>query len=78
MIICGDFNMPDVDWDLLIAQGQDSSAIIDHFMDLDLQQIVCSSTHARANILNLIFTNIVNFNLAYHSLTSKVNLYSQL
>ena len=63
MVICGDFNMPDVDWDLLIAQGQDSSAIIDHFMDLDLQQIVCSSTHARANILNLIFTNLVNFNL---------------
>ena len=50
-----------------IAQGQDSSSIIDHFMDLDLQQVVSSSTHVRGNILDLIFTNIVNFTLVYHS-----------
>ena len=32
MLICGDFNMPDVDWGLLKAKAQDSSAINDHFM----------------------------------------------
>ena len=67
MLICGDFNMPDVDWGLLIAKAQDSSALNDHFMQLDLQQNVSSSTHVRGNILDLIFTNIINFTLAYHS-----------
>ena len=33
----------------------------------DLQQSVSSSTHIRGNILDRIFTNIVNFTLAYHS-----------
>ena len=67
MIIFGDFNKPDVDWDLRIAQGQDSSAIMDHFVDLDFQQIVSSSTHVRGNILDLNFVPFCHIGTAQPS-----------
>ena len=68
ILICGDFNLPGIDWDDApsTTQGPDSlnSKFIDCIQDCFLWQHVTQATHQRgaqaANILDLIFTNEEN------------------
>ena len=61
VLIMGDFNLPDIDWDLLNGGTRFSSNFCDLTVDLNLRQLVVSSTHKAGNILDLILTNSDNF-----------------
>ena len=61
VLIMGDFNLPDIDWDLLNGGTRFSSNFCDLTADLNLRQLVVSSTHKAGNILDLILTNSDNF-----------------
>ena len=66
IIICGDFNMPDANWDTLTATTTDSSSVIDHILDIGLEQIVHFPTHISGNILDLVFTNLSYSEVSSH------------
>ena len=61
VLILGDFNLPDIDWDLLNGGTRFSSDFCDSTVDLNVRQLVTSSTHKAGNILDLILTNSDNF-----------------
>ena len=60
VLILGDFNLPDIDWDLLSGGTRFSSGFCDLTVDLNLRQLVASSTHKAGNILDLILINSDN------------------
>ena len=60
VLILGDFNFPDIDWDLLNSGTRFSSCFCDLLVDLNLRQLVPSSTHKAGNILDLVLTNSDN------------------
>ena len=60
VLILGDFNFPDIDWDLLNGGTRFSSCFCDLLVDLNLHQLVPSSTHKAGNILDLVLTNSDN------------------
>ena len=66
IIICGDFNMPDANWDTLTATTTDSSSVIDHILDIGLEQIVHFPTHISGNILDLVFINLSYSEVSSH------------
>ena len=55
--ILGDFNLPDIDWDILNGESRHLSNFCGPICDLNLCQLVTSSTHKAGNILDLILTN---------------------
>ena len=61
LFICGDFNYPNIQWDLFTHSGQ--RALYDPFLacitELGLTQHVFSPTHIQGNILDLVFTDRV-------------------
>ena len=70
-IIVGDFNLPDINWDNLMATctSTSSSDFCDFIFDNALLQINDKPTHTGGNILDLIITNSENSvnNLTIHS-----------
>lgn len=59
LILCGDFNVPHVDWNLLLPTGRDralSEALVDLVVSFDLTQVVDVPTRENA-ILDLVFLN---------------------
>ena len=58
--------MPLIDWGFFVAQTPDSKDLVDYIVDLDLQQLVRSSTHARGMILDIVFTNMTDFKPYYN------------
>ena len=60
VLILGDFNFPDIDWDLLNGGTGFSSCFCDLVVDLNLRQLVPSFTHKAGNILDLVLTNSDN------------------
>ena len=62
----GDFNVPDINWSTLVGSTHFSNQFCDVVFDLNLSQLVDSSTHKQGNILNLVLTNIED---SIHSLT---------
>ena len=69
LIIFGDFNFPDINWDALYAQSALSNQFCDIVFDLNLTQLIDQSTHINGNILDLILTNAENLvhNVSVHS-----------
>ena len=60
IFVVGDFNCPDINWQLLSAPSKFSSLLCDLIFDLQLTQCVELPTHLKGNILDLIITNSVN------------------
>ena len=60
LLILGDFNFPDIDWELLSGRSRQSSSFCDLIVDFNLSQLVPSPTHNAGNILDLILTNSEN------------------
>ena len=58
VLIFGDFNFPDVNWDAHMSKHSDEQFLLDYLcQDLLLEQIIRSSTHKRGNILDLVFVS---------------------
>ena len=57
LLILGDFNFPDIDWDLLSGESKNSTNFCELVSDLNFCQLAASSTHKAGNILDLIITN---------------------
>ena len=57
VLILGDFNVPDVDWDTLSASTSRSSSLCDCIFENNLIQMVTGGTHCHGNTLDLILTN---------------------
>ena len=54
LIILGDFNFPDIDWDSLSGHSPASSQFCDLVFQYSLSQLVSVPTHNQGNILDLI------------------------
>ena len=57
LVLVGDFNLPDINWDNLTASSTASRTFCDFIFDNALLQVVDTSTHSKGNILDLIITN---------------------
>ncbi len=57
LIILGDFNCPDIDWQSLTAGSQFSTRFCDLLYNHNLAQLVISPTHVKGNTLDLVITN---------------------
>ena len=57
LIILGNFNYPNIDWQTLYGHNQHSSSFCDLIMDLNLWQLIESPTHITGNTLDLLVTN---------------------
>ena len=53
----GDFNVPDINWNMLSGSTTFSNQLCDLVFQYDLSQIVDCPTHIAGNVLDLIFTN---------------------
>ena len=58
MIILGDFNLPDIDWDVLSGHSQVSNQFCDLVFQTGLSQLIDKPTHVHGNILDLLLTNL--------------------
>lgn len=56
-ILIGDFNFPKIDWSNLTAADSTSSEFLNVCLDNNLEQFVQFQTHAKKNILDLVFSN---------------------
>ena len=69
LLLLGDFNFSDVNWDSLCGLSPASAKFCDIIFNLNLSQLICKPTHIAGNMLDLILTNIPNhiFNVNVHS-----------
>ena len=58
LVLLGDFNLIDINWNSLSGQSPFSSKFCDVTFDLNLFQLIEESTHIAGNILDLILTNV--------------------
>ena len=59
IILVGDFNLPDIDWDTLTGTSLSSKYFCDFVFQNNLCQLIHTPTHLKGNILDLILTNNV-------------------
>ena len=57
LMILGDFNLHDIDWDNYQGQSDFSCHFCDMMFDMNLEQSVNKPTHIKGNILDVILTN---------------------
>ena len=57
VIVTGDFNCPDISWDLFLSSSSFSAQLCDFLLDFCLAQLVDAPTHTKGDILDLIITN---------------------
>ena len=57
IIITGDFNLPEINWDNLSTTSTTSSTFCDFVFDNSLTQLIDQPTHVRSNILDLVLSN---------------------
>lgn len=57
IILVGDFNFPDINWDTLSGSSLSSKSFCDFVFQNNLSQLVHSPTHLKGNILDLVLTN---------------------
>ena len=73
IIILGDFNLPDINWDYLVGSSPFSNDFWDFVFDNNLVQLVCGPTHNLGNTLDLVLTNVPhlidNVSIESHGLT---------
>ena len=56
-VICGDFNMPDVNWDTYHSHSSDSVGILNFLINHGFEQLVTLPSHINGNTLDLTFLN---------------------
>ena len=56
-IFVGDFNFPDIDWQVLMGTCNQSNCFCDFVFDSNLTQHVLDPTHVKGNILDLVLTS---------------------
>ena len=68
LVLLGDFNFKDINWDSLDGTTPLSIKFCDTIFELNLTQLINQPTHIAANILDLILTNSPDsiFNLHIH------------
>ena len=57
LLIIGDLNLPDVDWNTYSGYSTISNAYAEVVYDLNLMQLITSPTHIVGNVLDVILTN---------------------
>ena len=57
MVIVGDLNLPNIDWQSLTAPSPSSSFFCDSLFSLNLLQLVTEPTHIHGNTLDVVITN---------------------
>ena len=57
LIILGDFNFPEIEWETLNSSSSSGSLLCDHLFSLNLIQLIDEPTHIQGNILDVIITN---------------------
>ena len=57
ILLVGDFNMPDIDWDTLSSAAYPSVLFCDFIFKNNHSQLIDKPTHNKGNILDLILTN---------------------
>ena len=57
IVLLGDFNLPDIDWDTLCGSTIAAEAFCDTCFENNLSQLISCSTHIHGNTLDLILTN---------------------
>ena len=57
IILVGDFNFPDINWDTLSGSSLSSKSFCDFVFQNNLSQLVHSPTHLKGSILDLVLTN---------------------
>ena len=55
LVIVGDFNLPDVNWETYLGSSEYSQTILNYFDSHNLIQNVMEPTHRSGNILDLVF-----------------------
>ena len=58
LIIVGDFNLPDINWNSLSASSPLSPSFCDTVLSLNLVQLIDEATHSCGNSLDLVLTTI--------------------
>ena len=58
LILMGDFNLGDINWDSLCGQSPVSLKFCDVIFNLNLVQMIDVPTHTAGNILDLVLTNV--------------------
>ena len=61
LLILGDLNLPDIDWDTYTGSFGTSSAIADLAYNYNMHQLVSDTTHIMGNTLDVILTNSDSF-----------------
>ena len=56
LVILGDLNVPDVNWNSLSASSSFSTSLCDLVFNLNLSQLVAVPTHVKGGVLDLVLT----------------------
>lgn len=57
IVVTGDFNLPDINWECMAGPGARSEQFCDVIVELNLVQLVHNPTHRLGNTLDLVFSN---------------------
>ena len=57
ILLLGDFNVPDIDWNTLSARSPFSRDLCDTLLKYSYLQLIQSPTHTQGNVLDLLLTN---------------------
>ena len=58
LVLLGDFNFPDINWDTLSGNSPVSNQLCDLIFNTGLSQLIVEPTHIHGNVLDLLLTNI--------------------
>ena len=58
ILLLGDFNLLDINWDILSSESNTSDAFCAMVFDLNLSELITCPTHIHGNILDLLLTTI--------------------
>jgi len=57
LILLGDFNLPNINWDTLSGTSAVDDAFCDTCFEYNLLQLITCSTHTHGNTLDVVLTN---------------------
>ena len=70
IILLGDFNLPDVNWNIFCGNSLATEEFCDMCFKFNLLQLITHSTHIHDNILDLLLTNnedLISYTLVCHN-----------
>jgi len=60
MIVCGNFNLPNVTWETYSANDAETDVFLSQMIANEFDQLIREPTHRKGNILALVFANYEN------------------